>query len=428
MSDGMVRRALTDDGYNTAEDVIAARTRDDAAGNLRLFELGPNALETGVDAAKNPGPGRRYADREITKLQKGQSARVEQGIRDTVEPKWESYHKFLGDVSAQRKAQASQYYEKAYSRNFQPTQKLLRVQQVIEDGWPDVLAEAQKRSARKASLEPEGLFGEPGNFLGVADQVKRVLDDKISEAIRAGKNEAAADLLKVKNAWVGELDALIPDYKTARGLYAGARQMENAAEFGRGVLRDTKMFGEDLDEILKHYGPGEMDAFRIGLVRGAIDKMKSGTDMSDSSRKVFNSMRAEEVFDRAYPGGQTSLLKDLMEVEHGRSTAKNRVLGGSPTYQLQRQGKLVDDQRGQSVTGAATEFIRKMIGDGVNPSELQPGDYALIAKKLFGELSDDEIRRIMGRASATLGSSNKLGSAAERTATYQSGKLAEVDL
>lgn len=423
-----VRTALDADGYRTADDIIKARARE-GGDNLRLFELGPNTTHAGVVASKNPGAGKQVAEQEMKDLQRGQSGRLEESIRETVEPKWGGYHEFKNKIHVERKEQAKPYYDSAYSQPFDPTDRLLRVQKVITDGWPEVIEEAQKRLTRKADLDPQGNVGSTGNFLALADQVKRVLDDKISVAMRNGENEAAADLLKVKKAWTDELDSLIPDYATARGIYAGSRQMDHAADLGKEILGKSSISSRDLTEMLKNFGKGEMDAFRIGLVEGAVNKIEltTGREMGDASRRLFPNTRSERIFDQAYPDGQPGKLREVLEVEGNRSATKNKVTGGSHTFELGQGEKVVGEGR-ETFTGIIMDGVRRMFGDALNPEDLKAADYERISRTVFGDLSDDEIISLMSKGSNTAASPGMLSEPFSRTGTYMSGKTSGLDL
>lgn len=423
-----VRTALDADGYKTADDIIEARARE-GGGNLRLFELGPNSTHAGVVASKNPGAGKRVADQEMKELQQGQAGRLEESVRETVEPKWRGYHELKNTIKHERKEQATPYYDSAYSQPFEPTDRLLRVQKVISDGWPEVIEEAKKRLARKADIDPSGAVGREGNFLSLADQVKRVLDDKIQVAMRKGENEAAAELLKVKRAWTDELDSLVPDYATARGLYAGSKRMESAADFGKEILGKTKISSRDLAEILKDFGEGEMDAFRVGLVEGAMNKIEltSGREMGDASRRLFPNTRAERVFDQSFPDGQPGKLREVLEVEGNRSATKNKVVGGSPTHELGQGEKVVGDGR-ETLAGIVMDYVRSMFGDALNPEDLKAADYEKIARLVFSEISDEEIITMMSKGANTAASRGRLSDPLSRSSTYLAGKSSEFDL
>lgn len=422
-----VRTALDADGYKTADDIIEARTRE-GGGNLRLFELGPNTTHAGVVASKSPGPGKQIANQEMKELQQGQAGRLEEVVRETVEPKWSGYHDLKNKIKRERKEQAAPYYDSAYSQPFEPTDRLLRVQEVISDGWPEVITEAKKRLTRKADIDPSGAVGREGNFLSLADQVKRVLDDKIQVAMRKGENEAAAELLKVKRAWTDELDSLVPDYATARGLYAGSKRMESAADFGKEILGKTKISSRDLAETLKDFGEGEMDAFRVGLVEGAMNRIEltTGREMGDASRRLFPNTRAEKVFDQSFSNGHPGKLREVMEVEGNRSATKNKVVGGSPTHELGQGEKVVGDGR-ETLAGMVMDYVRKMFGDALNPEDLKSADYEKIAKLVFSEISDEEIISMMSKGVNTAASRGRLSEPLSRSSTYLSGKSSELD-
>lgn len=420
----LIQEDLLADGYRSADDVIEAVNK---TPDTVLADLGPSVGQDAIVASKQQGPGRKIAHDFVNDRQRGQQDRIEDAIVGSVQPKWGNYNEFISDVTKARKEQSDPLYKTAYSEKFEPTEEILALQN--NTFVREALETAKGRlDIRLPSKELDD--GLPGNKLELFDKAKQVMDDRIFAAMK-DQPALARDYIKIKNAWVKELDDLVPSYKEARGVYAGAKQMENAADFGRGVLRNQKMFADDLDEVLKDFGPGEMDAFRIGIVRGMVDKLEGAKWSHDSGSRVFNSTRAEKLIQKAYPDGQAGLLKEVIETESARSAFRNRVVGGSPTMENLAAQDRLEMARHEGVGSMAMDFVRRIVNENINPDKLSPGDYEKVAEKLFGKISDDEIRSIFSSTWKRVGDdsmgpiSGRLGATA---GIYGGGESEELNL
>ena len=390
-TDRQVADDLFDEGYTNAQEVYDAAQQRGG----RLATLGPTVQGDAVAASKKPGPGRKIAQDAVNEDQAGQTARLTARVEETINAKWSDYHQFVKDIKSTRKADATEAYEAAYAKEFQPTQKLLELQNI--EPIAEALKDASKIVQVKLSGSEVNLAGGKGNRLELFDQTKRSLDDQIGKAQRAGEMDKARRLIHWKNEWVNELDIVVPEYANARAIYGGGKAIENAAQLGRSILKDSNMFAEDLAELTRGFGKAELEGLKMGLVRGMIDIMENSADNANSAGRLFATTRHRKVIDSIYPDSQSmKLLEETVEDENARSRLRNSVMGGSETAERQAAMSRFDEQRDIGGATSVMEFVRRVANVAINPERMSEEDYAELSRKLFNKLSYEEIVRIMG--------------------------------
>jgi hypothetical protein len=121
-----------------------------------------------------------------------------------------------------------------------------------------------------------------------ADQLKRTLWDKAKVAKRAGKNNEAADLDRLRLDLVKKLDSLSPDYAKAREAFAGFGELETAVELGQDSLSET---AESLSKLTKEMTPSELEAFRVG----AVDSLRQVAGSQSGQTRLLNMYKEPEL-------------------------------------------------------------------------------------------------------------------------------------
>lgn len=189
-----------------------------------------------------------------------------------------------------------------------------------------------------ASMDDAGNFIIPNPKIGVKiadnslvmlDNAKKILDDKISVAIRGGERQQASVLLGIKNELLTELDRLNPDYKKARKVFSDFSSIQSAQEQG---LKFSTLKPEQLRRLIDTLAPSEREAFRIG-VRSNLEKTVTSTaDEADPAKRIFgNSFKRNQI--KAVFGGDTQYkaFEKRMKEEIAAAETKFKVLGGSRT-------------------------------------------------------------------------------------------------
>lgn len=98
------------------------------------------------------------------------------------------------------------------------------------------------------------------------DYTKRVIDDQISAAVRAGKNQKVRTLTSLNRALRNELDSAVPSYVEARNAWSGPQQYLDAIESGRSFLsRSAEEVRNEIADLSA--------ANREGYVTGAVSEL-----------------------------------------------------------------------------------------------------------------------------------------------------------
>ncbi|HYF06458.1 MAG TPA: hypothetical protein VD970_02475, partial [Acetobacteraceae bacterium] len=185
----------------------------------------------------------------------------------------------------------------------------------------------------------------PRLTLDTLDQVKRALDDMLylgrRSPLDAGGLGPAEDasLRGLKNALLEALDDAVPEYKQARGVYAGRTELMQALDEGRGAL---SLPTDALEHRLAQLSEGEREAFRMGLLAAEVESLGNARTGRDVVGRLAGSPNALKRLRATYPKGpegdqQFAEAKRVFDalVENRRSA--QFVLGGSPTARIARE-------------------------------------------------------------------------------------------
>ena len=175
---------------------------------------------------------------------------------------------------------------------------------------------------RKPSGEAvDGIEG-VGLNLRFWDSVKRSMQDDIDELLRAGRRDEASDIIDIKNQMVGNLDAAVPEYATARTTAREFFGKEDALEAGAEYFK-------------------RMKSFDIAEARAALQKM---------------SAPERELFARGYAGELVTRISTMGEAENVAKLFK------SPQDRLRMRDALGDTVADQLEAYTHREVVQGMLG------------------------------------------------------------------
>lgn len=180
------------------------------------------------------------------------------------------------------------------------------------------------------------------------DYSKKALDDIISSKKRAGENEVVRSLTILRNDLLDAVhggNKASPTrntyYASARDLWSGGKQLQDAIELGRRAMREGS---EVTADMLKGMTQGEVKMFRLGLydaVKSALGRKKA----TDDSTQIFRRADFAELHKAVAPHRKSkkALVKpsdqfgDLLNREH-RMVETKALLGNSRTaFRLEGQ-------------------------------------------------------------------------------------------
>lgn len=174
------------------------------------------------------------------------------------------------------------------------------------------------------------------------DYVKRAYDDIIGTRIRQGKKNKARIGVQLRNELLDFVDEQVPDFKAARGTWAGAEQLKGAAAFGREIFTED---ADELAEIVSRYGESERQAFRYGVAQAIRDKLEGATLTSDAARRLAGSVKNKRLLRAAF--GNEKEFGDFirqLDAEDVFTQSKYEILGNSKTAErLQRRAERAGD-------------------------------------------------------------------------------------
>lgn len=236
-----------------------------------------------------------------------------------------NYVDALENIIERLKTKAATLYDDAFAFGAVDDPRILRLLE-----HPD-MAEAFRRAQKIASREKEAAIalGQDGSKFDLIpydvamdgsevvakvlpdvrtlDYMKRAFQDMIDSGYGSGGAGAAdaGSLKKMKNALVDVLDEAtevdgVSAYRTARKMYAGDKEIQNALEEGNKTFRKIKP--EELANKFKEYGSGEREAWMIGANRYLIDIINDTTGNANFAQRIIGSRNTRKKLDIMFPG------------------------------------------------------------------------------------------------------------------------------
>jgi len=236
----------------------------------------------------------------------------------------------LDQATADRAAKARELYQQAFSE-YKPSSITHDVQ--------DQITQLMKRPAMQAAMndaktlaQNEGLSLTDENSVQGLHYAKMSLDDKISNAIRSGDNNAARTLTDTKNKLLDVMGNLSPTYKKAMSTYADMSKPINTMEVGQQLQ----------------------------------DKLTSGSLNSAGDPNIvfqnYRSTLAKALKNAEYginPDAQKTLQNIQNDLQRGTISNSLRFPGSDTNYNQQAQGWLSRQLYGKdfSGSGASTKIM-----------------------------------------------------------------------
>lgn len=445
-----VARALARDNMTAAD---AQASGGSVAGrDATLADVGGENTRGLVErVAQTPGAGRTIVTPFLTGRQEAQAARISTDLSDLTGSKRTAFQAVSQTITERAKA-AQPLYQTALQAGdkeiWSPGLERLTGSPTIKSSmqgavriWQDnAVADGFGAMNPGATVERGGLLKFSGGQVPVFpnlqfwDYTKRLLDDKISSAKRAGQNQKVRTLTQLAGNLRKELDSVVPEYAAARQAWSGPSAYLDAIETGRDILSRT-VSHEEFTANFSGLSKVEQDGVREGAVssivaRMDIDPAKLG-DMtkylrSPGMRKKITAImptpqaaakwdkllsfevKSSELVGQSLRGSQTA--RRLAEMDDAKSIVGDLVMdafSGSPPIGLLRRltigsaKKIRDTIRSKTdkeiarimTSPAALRDLPKTIGGGVIPRSpllLKQPPYRALGQSAFqtGRASD----------------------------------------
>jgi len=357
-----IRKAIKKDFPNTHDEVFQSWLNGDQA---LIESYGSRARTLGQGAAQyksGKAVAQDYFEDAVAEAPENMKAAIAKNISGV-----ENYYKTVDDIMEAGSARAGKYYDEAYNDAVQNTEifKVPEIQEAIEKAY-------KKYPSKLKDHGPESIK--------VLDYAKRVLDDDISKAMRAGEKGFAKDRIGIKETLVNAMDEASPSYATARTKAGDYLKVSNSMEAGKQFM---KLDPEEIVKAMKNSTEEEKIAFKIGVGKQLRDKINTKIDGSNPYNSIFGSKTQRERLSKILSPEEFKNLEKSLKAEKRIFDMRNEILGGSPTAGKQ--------QAALEIAGGGAEMAQIANG-GVNA---MPKNTMIAGiRKMFDGLSDDTAEQI----------------------------------
>lgn len=161
------------------------------------------------------------------------------------------------------------------------------------------------------------------------DQVNRDINDQMSVAVRAGENDKVRMLKKQKDNLLKMVDDIVPEYKTARGIYEAEHNALRAQKIGEDAILDNKTSADKLRRSMQDMSDYEKQSLKIGAREKIINTIESKENQALGLKKLNNAQTKDKL--RTLLGNEGDRLIDYAEDEVKAMRNLNKLIGNSNT-------------------------------------------------------------------------------------------------
>lgn len=383
-TEAAVRKAITPE-TNVSADLSRALERDqmtpgDLAAKLaRVRQVRPNATIADVGGenvrglveriAQTPGVGRTVVAPTLTARQTSQMGRLADDL-STLTGGRQSAVQATQETMAARAHAATPLYQQTYQDGdhaiWGPELERLSSAPSVQSAmrgavriWRDnAIADGYGAMNPGAVVDRGGqlsfLSGKVPVFpnLQFWDYTKRLLDDQVNAAVRAGQNQKARSLTMLTQQLRQSLDAAVPSYRAAREAWGGPTQYMSAIEEGRNIL-STKIGAEELHSQLAGMTEAQREGYRIGAVSAIRGKMGNDPAKLADLTKYLRSPETRAKIAALMPTPEAAeAFENALDFEVQLSTLTGQALRGSQTARRLAERADAESIVGDLVMGA----------------------------------------------------------------------------
>ena len=454
---------------------IEAKMRADRAAGIPsvVANVNPALSDLAEAVAQRTGAGARRVEKTLTEQKTGSRERTYQQVTKGLHPG--DYYADEERLVQELRKRADDMYEPAYSRG---TVNDPVINEVLKDPQFAAAFEKAKSIANKEALAAKLRGEDPSRFqlqdiytfgkdaegnlivqgvkapdVRTLDYVKRGLDTLIDAGFRGqGIAPAEANALKqVRNQFVQRLDDLVPEYKAARGAYAGDMEVIDAMRAGMNDF--GKLDHEQVIKLVSGMSGAEKEAFRTGVARDLYSKIMGPSGNFNAAQRIIGSpemqAKLQPLFDSP---AHFDLFKSALERESQLFAQANKVLGGSQTGKRTQMREALEEGPGvgeavatavtggfwPSLTGMAARAIRSSTMTEPVAEKLSrmlmskdPNDVAAVVQLLEQHASESAPKAVRSTAlerGATMGAAASIQPPPAEQVSPSSGADIEADL
>lgn len=428
-----ILQAFEADGIDPATAAQKLKSWQQAGGPpAMLMDLGgQNVRDLARAAANYPlGGAKQAAQAAIDKRAGDQMPRIYNSIHRALNAS--DYDDMAQQMIANYGKKAEPLYRQAYAAPAINDPKLSSIVGRIQRFKPAAITNAMKMM--EAEGIPIGTYDATGRLTAAStqyyDYLKRALDDVINSpenfnAINRKFNNTARVATKLKNELLGRVDAVNPDFKAARAMFADDASVRRALEDGRNFLNLNTI---EIREVMKGlHSQAEKEAFQSGVARGLFEKVSGRSDAGRQNlglafdnadliarvRAVFPAKQEADRFLAAMrneaqafrnqthvspsAGSRTTPLANDQAATFGGSVVEAMGEGrGIRSSITQAAGELARD----NWKGVSSKLAEKMVDQLMSPNATQNknllNNLRLLSPQMRQKVIDDAVRRAVG--------------------------------
>lgn len=325
-----IRNILKAESEGNIEEVLQKYTK--MGPEATLADVSPTIASHTKNALLQTDVPRREIRDQFQNRGRAQVDRVNQFVADQLGvADVKAGRNLLSTVEEGRKAQAGPLYQEAYEHLIPLDAKLKKIlgRQSVKDGMRQAAKNLSEQDLSISSQVQDGKVS-----IRLIDELKKVLDDQASAAARAGKNHKAGLIGGTAKELRNLADESVPVYKEARGVFAGAKGLEDAYAAGKDIFKpktDVFSLADDVanmgDSAQKMYQAGVLEALtqktgKSGFTRNIMNQF----DSPDSQMRLKAAFGNDEgklndFLDFADKEMTFNRVKGLLDIESGAQTA-----------------------------------------------------------------------------------------------------------
>lgn len=346
--------------------------------------------------AQRTGKGARNIENELIGQKLGARERTFSQVSKGLEPG--DYYSDLESIQNAMRTKSAPYYDAAYATGevTDPTVLSFLDRPQFKLG----LAKAKHLlEAEGKSFNTTPVLDAQGNIIGETfhptvenlDQVKRGIDALIKKEIDATTGNVSDEgrvYIKEKNKFLSALDQAVPEYGTARSVFKGDAELQDAMRSG---LKDWKqMHHEQVSKAVGDMSEGEKDAFRTGVSRQLYGEIMNPSNNMNAAQRIIGSpetkQKLEPLFDNS---GQYNLFKNALERESQLFNQSNKILGGSSTSKNQQMRQALEEDGGagehiaNAISGGWSSALSKLVTSAIRNTQMTEKTAAKLAEMLM---------------------------------------------
>lgn len=359
-----------DEGTRKVIDKLRADFPDDAEyakavaqlGNKTIAEIAPQGGQVqrlARGAAQYPS-GEKAITETLGDRAAGTTQRIKESVKDYISPNTD-YYGAIDRITSRGQAKAKPLYEKAY-------------QETVDLG-DDIAPEIQQAIQKARTQYPSELKDLPDNSIKVLDYAKRVLDDDIGVAKRAGEGNFARSRTGIKNALLEKIDAASPNYAKARAVSGDYLSNTEALESGRAFM---KLDADTIGKTYKAFNAGQKESFKAGISRSIRDIIDNSNDGTDIAKRILGKEEVRNKLKAVMSPKEYDELANTIRAEEKIFKLQKFVLGNSTTT-----SKVMD---AADISSEAQDIIQTLATQGPRAATAQ--QLAKVITRTFSGLND----------------------------------------